>query len=102
VAEQALGLVETRGLVAALEAADAMAKAAAVELVRLQRVDPALCTIVARGEIAAVTAAADAGAEAAARVGELVSRQVVARPEPGTTAFASEPLPRLRRSVRAR
>jgi ethanolamine utilization protein EutM len=99
---RALGLVETRGLVAALEAADAMAKAADVEIVRLQRVDPGLCTVVARGDVSAVSSAVEAGAEAAARVGELVSSHVIAAPAEGASTMATEPMPRMRRSVRAR
>ncbi|NND71663.1 MAG: BMC domain-containing protein [Rhodothermales bacterium] len=78
--ETALGLLETRGLVAAIEAADAMMKTADVELQRVEQTVAALITIHIRGEVAAVKAAIDAGAAAAERVGELVSAHVIARP----------------------
>lgn len=77
----ALGLIETRGLVAALEAADAMLKAANVQLLSKQQTNPALITIEIIGEVAAVKAAVDAGAAAASRVGTLVSVHVIARPD---------------------
>ena len=84
----ALGMVETRGLASALAAADAMVKAASVELTRLARTDPALVTVIVRGDVAAVRAACDAGAEAAARVGELISAHVIARPTSGAVMAA--------------
>lgn len=77
---EALGLVETRGLLAGIEAADAMLKAAEVRLAGVERTDPALITIKVVGETAAVRAACDAGAAAAARVGEVVSVHVIPRP----------------------
>jgi ethanolamine utilization protein EutM len=89
---QALGMVEVRGFVAAVEAADAMVKAAAVELIGVQRVDPAMCTVVVRGDVGAVRAACDAGAERAARVGELLSAHVIARPTSGAADAALLPL----------
>jgi ethanolamine utilization protein EutM len=89
---QALGMVEVRGFVAAVEAADAMCKAAAVELIGVQRVDPAMCTVVVRGDVGAVRAACDAGAERAARVGELLSAHVIARPTSGAADAALLPL----------
>ena len=76
----ALGLVETRGLVGAIEAADAMVKAAHVRLLEKEHVKPALVTIKVIGETAAVRAAVDAGAAAAQRVGELISTHVIPRP----------------------
>ncbi len=76
----ALGLVETRGLVGAIEAADAMLKAANVRLLEKEQVKPALVTIKVIGETAAVRAAVDAGAAAAQRVGELISAHVIPRP----------------------
>jgi microcompartment protein CcmL/EutN len=94
----ALALVETRGLVAAIEAADAMVKAAAVELIAIRRVDPALCTVLARGETSAAQTAVLAGAEAAARVGDLVSSRLIARPAPGIAEAAAQPLPPAKRS----
>ena len=78
--QTALGLLETRGLVAAIEAADAMMKTADVEMQRIEQTVAALITIHIRGEVAAVKSAIDAGAAAAERVGELVSAHVIARP----------------------
>ncbi|AFN75131.1 microcompartments protein [Melioribacter roseus P3M-2] len=77
----ALGLIETRGLVAAIEAADAMLKAANVKLLRKEKVKAGLVTVEIIGEVAAVKAAVDAGAAAAQRVGELVSVHVIPRPD---------------------
>jgi len=79
--EKALGLVETRGLVAAIEAADAMVKAADVRLMGMQKTDPALITVSVRGDVGAVRAAVDAGAAAARRIGELVAAHVIPRPD---------------------
>jgi ethanolamine utilization protein EutM len=79
--QYALGLVETRGLVAAIEAADAMTKAAEVTLVGKERADAGLMTVKIVGDVAAVRAAVDAGAAAAQRVGELVSAHVIPRPD---------------------
>ncbi len=78
---KALGLVETRGLIAAIEAADAMAKAANVLLVGKEKTNPALITIKIVGDVAAVKSAVDAGAAAAARVGEVVSTHVIPQPD---------------------
>ena len=78
---QALGLIETRGLVGAIEAADAMCKSAHVRLIRYERISGALITVTVRGEVGAVFAAVEAGAEAAARVGELVARHVIPAPD---------------------
>lgn len=78
---KALGLVETRGLVAAIEAADAMVKAANVTLIGKERTDPALITIKVVGETAAVRSAVDAGAAAANRVGVLVSTHIIPQPD---------------------
>ena len=77
---QALGMVETRGLVGAIEAADAMVKAANVTLVGREQVGSGLVTAMVRGDVGAVKAATDAGAAAADRVGELVSVHVIPRP----------------------
>jgi len=76
----ALGMIETRGLVGAIEAADAMVKAANVELVGKEQVGSGLVTVIVRGDVGAVKAATDAGAAAADRVGELVSVHVIPRP----------------------
>ncbi len=77
---EALGMIETRGLVGAIEAADAMVKAANVTLVRQVYIGAAYVTVVVRGDVGAVKAATDAGAAAARRVGELVSVHVIPRP----------------------
>ncbi len=76
----ALGLIETRGLVGAVEAADAMCKAAKVTLLGKEISGGALVTVMVRGEVGAVKAATDAGAAAARRVGELISVHVIPRP----------------------
>ena len=77
---KALGMIETRGLVAAIEAADAMVKAANVTLTEKEHVGGGLVTVMVRGDVGAVKAATDAGAAAAERVGELVSVHVIPRP----------------------
>ncbi len=79
-AKYALGLIETKGLVAAIEAADAMVKAAKVRLTGRENVGGGYVTIIVRGEVGAVKAATDAGSAAAQRVGELVSVHVIPRP----------------------
>ena len=76
----ALGMIETRGLVSMIEAADAMLKTANVTLVSWQKVDAGLVTAIIRGDVGSVKAATDAGAAAARRVGELVGVHVIARP----------------------
>ena len=78
--QEALGMVETKGLVGAIEAADAMLKAANVELVGNEKIGSGLVTVMVRGDVGAVKAATDAGAAAAQRVGELVSVHVIPRP----------------------
>ncbi len=77
---EALGMVETRGLIGAIEAADAMVKAANVVLVGKEKVGRGLVTVMVRGDVGAVKAAVDAGAAAAKRVGELMSVHVIPRP----------------------
>lgn len=79
-AEQALGMVETRGLVGAIEASDAMVKAARVKFVGREFVGGGLVTVFVRGDVGAVKAATDAGGAAAERVGELISVHVIPRP----------------------
>ncbi len=76
----ALGLVETKGLIGAIEAADAMVKAANVRLVGKERIGAGYVTVMVRGDVGAVKAATDAGAAAARRVGELIGVHVIARP----------------------
>lgn len=79
----AIGMIETKGLVALIEAGDAAVKAANVTLVSYEKVGGGYCTIVVRGDVAAVKAATDAGAAAARRIGELVSVHVIPRPHKG-------------------
>jgi len=86
----ALGLIETKGLVGAIEAADAMAKAANVRIVGREKVVPALITIKIVGDVAAVHAAVEAGAAAAQRVGQLVSKHVIAQPDEQMAALFPE------------
>ncbi len=78
--KEALGLVETKGFVGAVEAADAMVKAANVRLIGKEKTGSGLVTIMVRGDVGAVKAATEAGADAARRVGELVSVHVIPRP----------------------
>jgi len=77
---EALGMVECKGLVAMIEAADAMVKAANVTLVGWEKIDAGLVTAIVRGDVAAVRSAVDAGAAAARRVGEVVGTHVIPRP----------------------
>ena len=77
---QALGMIETKGLVGSIEAADAMVKAANVHLIGKVHVGGGLVTVMVRGDVGAVKAAVDAGAAAASRVGELISTHVIPRP----------------------
>ena len=77
---EALGMVETKGLVALIEASDAMLKAANVQLVGWEKVGSGLVTVFCVGDVAAVKAAVDAGASAASKIGEVVSVQVIPRP----------------------
>lgn len=76
----ALGMIETKGLIASIEAADAMLKSANVYLIGKECIGSGLVTVMVRGDVGAVKAATDAGAAAAARVGELVSVHVIPRP----------------------
>ena len=79
-AGDAIGLIETRGLVGGIEAADAMVKAANVKLVGQERIGGGLVTVIVKGDVGAVKAAVDSGAAAAKRVGELISVHVIPRP----------------------
>jgi len=79
---EALGLIETRGFVAMVEASDAMVKAAKVTLVHYEKIGGGYVTPIVRGDVAAVKAATDAGSAAASKVGELVSVHVIPRPHP--------------------
>jgi microcompartment protein CcmL/EutN len=78
----ALGMIETKGMVGMIEASDAMVKAARVELVGWQKIGGGYVTAIVRGDVAAVKAATEAGARQAQRVGELVSVHVIPRPHP--------------------
>jgi ethanolamine utilization protein EutM len=88
---EALGLIETRGLVGAIEAADAMVKAANVELIGSEKIGSGLVTVMVRGDVGAVKAATDAGAQAARRVGEVVSVHVIPRPHQDTELLLPKP-----------
>jgi len=78
----AIGLIETKGWVGSVEAADAMLKAANVEIVKTIQIGGAFVTTLVRGDVGSVKAAIEAGSEAAGRVGELVASHVIARPHP--------------------
>ena len=90
---KALGMIETRGLVASIAAADAMVKAANVTLTCKERVGGGLVTVMVRGDVGAVKAAVDAGAAAAERVGELVSVHVIPRPHEELEGILTTPAP---------
>ncbi|MBO1264050.1 propanediol utilization microcompartment protein PduA [Proteiniclasticum sp. SCR006] len=78
--KEALGMIETKGLVGAIEAADSMVKSANVELVGYTKIGSGLVTVMVRGDVGAVKAATDAGSAAAGKVGEVVSVHVIPRP----------------------
>ena len=77
---ESLGMVETRGLVAAIEAADAMVKAANVTLIGTEKIGSGLVSVMVRGDVGAVKSATEAGSQAAARLGEIVAVHVIPRP----------------------
>ncbi len=79
-AQEALGMIETRGLVASIEAADAMLKAANVTLVGTEKIGSGLVSVMVRGDVGAVNAAVEAGSASASRLGELVATHVIPRP----------------------
>ena len=81
-AQEALGLLECKGLVCLMEGTDAMLKAANVEMIGWDKAGSGMVTAFVRGDVAAVKAAVDAGAEAAKRVGELICSHIIARPHP--------------------
>jgi microcompartment protein CcmL/EutN len=83
----ALGMIETKGLVGAIEAADAMVKAANVRLIGYEKIGSGLVTVMIRGDVGAVKAATDAGAAAAERVGEIMSIHVIPRPHSEVAAI---------------
>lgn len=82
--QEALGMIETKGLVAAIEAADAMTKAANVQLVGYEKIGSGLITVMVRGDVGAVKAATEAGSSAGSLVGEVVSVHVIPRPHTDT------------------
>jgi ethanolamine utilization protein EutM len=84
---EALGMIETRGLIAMIEAADAMVKAAKVSLVGWEKIGSGYVTVMVRGDVAAVRAATDAGAASARRVGELIAVHVIPRPHESLEAI---------------
>ena len=88
---EALGMVETRGLIGSIEAADAMVKAANVVLVGKEYIGAGYVTVMVRGDVGAVKAATDAGAAAARRVGELISVHVIPRPHAKSKRFCRRP-----------
>lgn len=77
---EALGLIETKGLVGAIEAADAMSKSANVRLIGYEKIGSGLVTVMVRGDVGAVNAAIEAGATAASMVGDIVSKHIIPRP----------------------
>ena len=79
-AKEALGMVETRGLVASIEAADAMVKAAEVELIGTEKIGSGLVSVMVRGDVGAVKAAVEAGSAAAYKLGEVIATHVIPRP----------------------
>lgn len=88
---EALGMVETKGLVGSIEAADAMVKTANVVLVGREYIEAGLVTVFVRGDVGSVKAAIDAGAAAARRVGELVSVHIIPRPDSGVEEILPRP-----------
>jgi microcompartment protein CcmL/EutN len=88
---EALGMIETKGLIGSIEAADAMVKTANVVLIGREYIDAGLVTVMVRGDVGAVKAAVDAGAAAARRVGELVSAHIIPRPDVGVEEILPRP-----------
>jgi ethanolamine utilization protein EutM len=88
---EALGMIETRGLVGSIEAADAMVKAANVVLIGREYIGAGYVTVMVRGDVGAVKAATDAGAAAARRVGELISVHVIPRPHQEVEQYLPKP-----------
>ena len=88
--KSALGLIETRGLVGCIEAADSMLKAANVTLVGIEKIGGGLVTVMVEGDVGAVKAAIDAGSAAAKRVGELLSIHIIPRPHEETSKLYSK------------
>lgn len=95
----ALGLVETKGLVGAIEAADAMVKSANVQLIGYEKIGSGLITVMVRGDVGAVKAAVDAGSAAASVVGEVKSSHVIPRPHSELRPFCRNPSDPQKRST---
>jgi len=87
--QEALGMIETKGLVGAIEAADAMVKSANVDLVGYEKIGSGLVTVMVRGDVGAVKAATDAGAAAAEKVGQIIATHVIPRPHPDVEKMIS-------------
>ncbi|WP_413113864.1 propanediol utilization microcompartment protein PduA [Thaumasiovibrio sp. DFM-14] len=90
--QEALGLVETKGLTAAIEAADTMVKSANVHLIGYERIGSGLITVIVRGDVGAVKAATDAGSAAAQKVGDVLSTHVIPRPHTDVEAILPKPI----------
>ncbi|MCY2968909.1 MAG: BMC domain-containing protein [Planctomycetota bacterium] len=88
---EALGMIETKGLIALIEASDAMLKSANVQIVGWEKVGSGMVTVFVVGDVAAVKAAVDAGASAASKVGEVISVQVIPRPHEELAAILPKP-----------
>src|SRR6267142_74499 len=88
---EAIGMIETKGYVGSVEASDAMVKAANVTLVKTVPIGGGLITVLAKGDVGSVKAAVDAGSKAAAKVGELVSSHIIARPHEDLLKMFIEP-----------
>jgi len=99
---EALGMIETKGLIGAIEAADAMVKAANVKLVSYEKIGSGLVTVMVRGDVGAVKAAVDAGSAAASRVGELVSAHVIPRPHSDVDTVLPVNLPKTKTEHKSR
>jgi ethanolamine utilization protein EutM len=84
--QDAIGLIETKGLVALVEATDAMAKAANVQIIKRVQIGGGLVTTIVRGDVGSVRAAVEAGANAASKIGELVASHIIPRPADGVIA----------------
>ena len=97
--KEALGMIETRGFVAMVEASDAMVKAANVRLVGYEKIGGGYVTIMVRGEVGAVQSSVDAGVAAAKRAGELVAAHVIARPHPSVEKLIHQGSPQVIRAL---
>lgn len=94
---KALGMIETRGLIGSIEAADAMIKAADVHLVKQEKIDGGLVSVLVEGDVGAVQAAVEAGKEAADRVGELIAYHVIPHPDEGVSTIIQQQKPKTKK-----